>query len=122
MMIMVNYLPIWFQAIQGVSAVESGIRTLALVLSLVVGSILAGIITYQSGYYTPTAIFSSVVMSIGAGLISTWQLDTSSQKWIGYQILYGIGFGLGFQQAQSGVQTVLSKEDVPIGISLMFFG
>jgi hypothetical protein len=122
MMVMVYYLPIWFQAIQGVSAVESGIRVLALVLSLVVGSVLAGMITYQSGYYTPAAIVSSVVMSVGAGLLSTWQLDTSSQKWIGYQIIYGIGLGLGFQQAQTGVQTVLAKDDVPMGAALIFFG
>lgn len=122
MMAMVYYIPIWFQAIKGVSAVESGIRVIALILSLVAGSIISGGITFKTGYYAPAMIVSPIVMSIGAGLLTTWQVDTPSSKWIGYQIFYGFGIGLGMQQANMGVQTVLSKKDVPIGSSLVFFG
>ncbi|MCJ1400806.1 hypothetical protein MMC11_004014 [Xylographa trunciseda] len=122
MMTMVFYIPIWFQSVLGVSAVESGIRVIALVLSLVVGSILAGAVTHRTGYYTPPMLLSSVIVSIGAGLITTWQVDTNSARWIGYQVLYGFGLGMGMQQANLGVQTVLSTKDVPIGASLMFFG
>ena len=45
MMLMVYYIPIYFQAVKGVSAQESGIRTIPLVLSLVAGSIVSGIAT-----------------------------------------------------------------------------
>jgi hypothetical protein len=41
--IMIYYLPVWFQAVQGASAIESGIRNLPLILSLVIFSIIAGI-------------------------------------------------------------------------------
>jgi hypothetical protein len=119
MMVMVYFVPVWFQAIKNVTAVESGIRVLALVLALVVGSIINGWITYTIGYYTPAMYVSSAITSIGAGLVTTWHVDTNKQHWIGYQILYGVGLGFGMQQANVAVQTVLNKRDVPIGASLI---
>ncbi|KZF24112.1 putative MFS aflatoxin efflux pump [Xylona heveae TC161] len=115
------FLPIWFQSIKGVPAVDSGIRLLPIMLSMVIGSILAGITTSKIGYYTPFAIVGSCIMSVGAGLLTTLQIDTGEGKWIGYQVLYGFGMGLCFQQPNLAVQTVLPTEDVPIGLALMFF-
>lgn len=86
-----------FQAVQGVSAVESGIRNLPLVLSTTVFSIIAGGATTALGYYTPWMIIGSVLMSIGAGLISTWNPSTKIGAWLGYQIIYGAGIGVGIQ-------------------------
>ncbi len=121
MMTMVYFLPLWFQAIKNVSAVESGIRILPLLLSLVVSSISAGICVTRLGYYTPFMIANSVIMSIGAGLITTWTPDTGSSKWIAYQFVFGFGLGLGMQQASLAAQAVLPKKDVPSGIALIMF-
>ncbi len=121
LMLLVYYLPIWFQAIKGVSAVRSGIMNIPMVLSLVVSSIIAGGLITATGYYTPFMIASSILMSIGAGLITTFERDTGHAKWIGYQTLYGLGVGLGMQQAGMAAQTVLSKQDIPTGTALMFF-
>jgi hypothetical protein len=49
------------------------------------------------GYYIPVALFASVLLSVGSGLIATFSPHTSTGKWIGYQILYGVGRGLGLQ-------------------------
>lgn len=121
MMNMVYFLPVWFQAVKGVTAENSGIRTLPLVLSLVLGTITAGIATSKIGYYTQFAYISAVLMPVGAGLISTLQVDSGHSEWIGYQVLYGYGLGLGFQQAQLAAQTVLKRVDVPTGLALMVF-
>ena len=115
------WLPIWLQAIQGVSATESGIRTLPIILGLVVASIVAGIGTSILEYFTPFMILSSILMSVGAGLLTTFECDTSSSKWIGYQAIYGMGMGMGMQQAQLVAQHVLHPPDVPTGIALFFF-
>ncbi|TVY40626.1 Rubrofusarin-specific efflux pump [Lachnellula subtilissima] len=121
MMVLIYYLPIWFQAVKGVSAVQSGIHTLPLVLSLVVGSILSGIITQKTGYYVGQLYASTILTAIGAGLLTTLTVDISSGKWIGYQIIYGFGLGLGMQQAGMSAQTCLGKKDVMTGVSIMFF-
>ncbi|KAI1259344.1 major facilitator superfamily domain-containing protein [Xylariaceae sp. FL1019] len=121
LMIFVYYLPIWFQAIKGVSAVNSGIRLLPTTLALVLASISNGVFISKIGYYTPTMILGSVLVTIGGGLLTTLQVDTGAGKWIGYQILYGLGQGLCFQAPNLAAQTVLAQKDVSVGASLMFF-
>ncbi|KAK6342041.1 hypothetical protein TWF730_001523 [Orbilia blumenaviensis] len=118
----IYFLPLWFQTIKGVSAVDSGIRILPFMLSMVLGSIIGGATTQRIGYYTPLAIFGSCVMAIGGGLLTTLQINSGPAQWIGYQVAYGLGMGLCFQVPNLAAQTVLPKEDVPIGIALMFFG
>lgn len=119
--VLIYYVPIWFQAIEGTTAVESGIRNLPMILSLVIMSIGSGILVTVIGYYTPWMIASAVLMSIGVGLMSTWTVDTGHQQWIGYQIIYGFGVGFGMQQSLIAAQTVLDLHDVPIGTSVINF-
>ncbi|KAG0649221.1 Roquefortine meleagrin synthesis T, partial [Hyphodiscus hymeniophilus] len=115
------FLPIWFQAIKHASAVKSGIMSLPFVLALVIMSISAGILTKKIGYYTPWMIISSVLTPIGAGLITTFTPHTGHSAWIGYQVIFGFGVGLGNQQPSVAAQTVLSRKDVSIGAALMMF-
>ncbi|KAJ7764906.1 major facilitator superfamily domain-containing protein [Mycena metata] len=119
--ILVYFLPIWFQAIKGVSAVKSGIDNLPMILSLVISSLIAGGIISAIGYYTPFMILSSILMGVGAGLISTFNPSTQHAHWIGFQIIYGFGVGFGMQQPIMAAQTVLSLEDIPTGTSLIMF-
>ncbi|KAK4943234.1 hypothetical protein LTR10_017076 [Elasticomyces elasticus] len=121
LMIMLYYLPIWFQAIKGASAVKSGVMTIPIILALVVSNLLCGITVTKIGYYTPFMIASTVFMSVGAGLLSTFTTTTDHSKWIAYQFLFGFGIGCGMQQPGVAAQAVLQKKDVPIGVSLLFF-
>ncbi|KAJ7073162.1 DHA14-like major facilitator [Mycena amicta] len=120
--ILVYYLPIWFQAIKGVSAVKSGIDNLPMILSMVIASLIAGGAITVVGYYTPFMLISAVLMGVGAGLISTFKATgTGPSHWIGYQVIFGFGVGLGNQQPIMAVQTVLSLSDIPTGTSLLIF-
>jgi len=118
----VYFLPVWFQAILGVSAVSSGVHLLPMVIPLVVASIITGQLVSRIGYYTPFLIFGVCLTTIGAGLLTTLDVNTSEGKWIGFQILYGFGLGCCTQAPNMAAQTVLPREDVAIGASFMFFG
>lgn len=115
------YIPIWFQAVKGVSAIESGIRNIPLVLSCVIASIGAGILVTTLGYYAPFMIASSILMAIGIGLLTTFDPGTGSSMWIGYQVISGFGVGLGMQQPLIAVQTVLEISEVPVATALLVF-
>ena len=117
----VYFLPIWFQGVRGRSALDSGIDTLPILLAQTICVVLGGVIVSITGYYVPLMWASVVLTSIGAGLLTTLTGDSSSGKWIGYQIIYGIGGGLGYQQGISAAQTVLSETDITIGTALMVF-
>ncbi|KAH5707303.1 hypothetical protein HBI18_250400 [Parastagonospora nodorum] len=113
------YIPLWFQAIKEVSAIQSGINTIPLVLSVVVGSILSGGLTQRIGYYTPFMIMGSSLMAVGTGLITTWNVHTSIGMWIGYQTILGLGVGCTMQHPNLAVQIVLPKQDVPTGTAIL---
>lgn len=47
------------------------------------------------GYFLPLIVASGAVMAIGDGLYSMLGPATSQATWIGYQIVSGVGNGLG---------------------------
>ncbi|KAI1169573.1 MFS general substrate transporter [Nemania sp. FL0916] len=120
-LMVIFYLPVWFQVVKGATATQSGVYTLPFVLSLVAGSILSGAFTQKIGYYVPAMIASPTLLAIGQGLISTFTVDEASSHWIGYQVVAGFGLGLGMQASNLAAQAVLPMPDVPIGIAIMFF-
>jgi hypothetical protein len=115
------FLPIYFQAIQGVSALQSGIDNLPLILANVITTISSGVAVSKLGYITPFCCASAVLASIGSGLLTTLTANTAAGNRIGYQILFGIGCGLGFQQPPNAAQAVLAFKDLPVGIALTIF-
>lgn len=115
------YLPIWFQAIKDASATKSGVMNLPMILSLVLMSFITGGLIATLGYYTPAFYTSTALQCIGAGLITTFHTNTGHSKWIGYQIIYGLGCGAGMQQPILCTQTVLPLRDVPIGTAVVTF-
>ncbi|GAP83917.2 putative MFS aflatoxin efflux [Rosellinia necatrix] len=66
-------------------------------------------------------IIGSFLIIIGAGLLITLQVDTGKAKWIGYQVLYGFGLGMGMYIPNPAVVAALDEADAPAGIDLMFF-
>jgi hypothetical protein len=104
-----------------VSATSSGIRQLPLILGVTVFSIVAGGLTTWLGYYVPFVYLGTVLVCIGTGLLTTWEVDTSTSIWVGYQLLTGIGIGLTLQQPMIAAQTVLKQEDIPFGSSAVIF-
>lgn len=101
-LLLVYFLPIWFQAVKGASAVKSGIMNLPMVLSLIIVFILSGIGVTVTGYYAPFMIFGSIFGAIGVGLLSTLTPESNHSMWIGYQYIAGIRIGLGMQQPLIG--------------------
>ena len=111
------YLPIWFQAIRGANAVQSGVDLIAYMIANAVFSVVAGIIVSKVGYFAPPAIVGSAIGTVGCGLLSTLQVNSSAGKWVGYQVLTSAGLGMAVQQGVIAVQTVLKLDQVPIGIA-----
>ena len=90
------------------------------------------------GYYVPLLLAGTVLSSVACGLVSRFYTDTSDGYWygsllgytfsniltvdrIGSLILFGIGIGIGAQQAILIPQVVLTGKDVPLGTSAIIF-
>jgi MFS family permease len=108
------YLPIWFQAIKGVSTEQSGLNMLPYVLPNAAFSLFTGIFVTKTGYFTPPAIIGCAVAMAGSGLISTLDPATGTAKWAGYICLVAVGVGAAIQQSFTAVQSVLRLDQIPI--------
>jgi len=81
---------LYFQAIQGVSAVQAGIKILPLLIAVVVTSMVSGGLITAIGYYNPIVIPSMILFAVGAGMITTFDVDSPMKVWFGYQVLCGM--------------------------------
>lgn len=117
----IYFLPLWFQAVKGASAVQSGIDNLPMLISAVVMTLVAGAAVSIFGYYTPWMLLSTVIMAVGHGFISTLKPDSREDLWIGYQILAGAGMGFGLQQPLMALQAELSNKDLATGTAIIVF-
>ncbi|KAF2737110.1 efflux pump protein [Polyplosphaeria fusca] len=116
-----NYLPIYFQAVKGVSPTMSGVDMLPSILSQLLMALLSGVAVSRLGYYTPWAIFSGAISAVGNGLISTFRPHTPPATWIGYQILLGAARGAGMQMSMLAVQTHLPPSTLATSLAILIF-
>jgi MFS family permease len=119
--ILIYYLPIYFQSVDGTSPTQSGVRNISLIIAVTLATIASGGFIAATGIYTPVLIISAAISTIAAGLIYTLDIDTSSGKWIGYQILAGLGWGFSFQTPMIAVQGTVDPSDLASGTAILMF-
>jgi hypothetical protein len=84
LVILTFYLPLYFQAVKGSTA-------LAMTLSCIVG----GALITTVGYVKPFMVIGTTVFTVGVGLLSTLGEDTRFGLWFGYQlVIAGVGMGI----------------------------
>jgi len=115
------YLPFYFQAIKGTTAEGSGLRTIPYLVSVTLSSIVIGASITIFGHYVPFMIIGSGIFTIGAGTLYTLGVHSSAGKWIGYQLLTGIGAGASIQIPFIAVQVVLNAAEMPTGNAIVMF-
>ncbi|KAL2161420.1 hypothetical protein VTH06DRAFT_7981 [Thermothelomyces fergusii] len=108
------FLPVWFQAIRGVSAMQSGVNMIPYFAVNAVFSLAAGWFVSKIGYVTPPAVIGSAIGTAGLILMARLRVDTTTAQWVGYQVLTSAGFGISIQQGFIAVQTVFAEEDMAI--------
>jgi hypothetical protein len=114
-------LPIWFQAIKGVSATTSGIDNLPSLIGIVVFAIIAGVLASVIGYYTPFVLISSALTAIAAGMLTTLTVNSGMPEWFGYQVLLAAGVGFGVQNVMLVSQVAVDAADMAITTSILTF-
>ena len=113
LILLLYYLPIYFQSIKGASAIGSGVDNLPIVAAVAVFAVVGGIFVSKTGHPTPTMFAGAAVGTIGCGLLYTLDIDTPSGKWIGYQILTGSAIAFAVQNGLNIAQASVSAEDLP---------
>ncbi|GAA5974356.1 hypothetical protein JCM11641_005232 [Rhodosporidiobolus odoratus] len=116
------YLPIIYQARDGVTATKSGISILPFMLGIVFAAAIAGGIISYTGRYWYFLVCAPTLMCIGSGLLYTVKESTSTSELIGFQILLGVGIGCVMQNTIIAVQADCDDpEKIPQKTGLVTF-
>ena len=115
------FLPVYFQAIRGADALDSGVMYFPSAASLAVAVLVAGRVTGWLGYYSPVMILGTVLMSAGAGLMTRFDGSTPLREWVLYQVIFHVGAGASFQQPYTAIQTILEDEHIATAIVILSF-
>ncbi|KAJ5733723.1 MFS general substrate transporter, partial [Penicillium malachiteum] len=138
------YLPFYFEAVRGISAVTSGVNFIPLMLSQMVSLVIIGAVVKECGHYVsdkrhqmnvskndgyltrlqvPFILFGNLVAIVGAALLTQLDLHTATIKWAAYFVVTGIGLGMAMQLPYTAIHITLSAEDLPTGnaIAVLFY-
>nr|OQO27038.1 hypothetical protein B0A51_04038 [Rachicladosporium sp. CCFEE 5018] len=115
------YLPIYWQSTLNTSPTLSGVYLLPSILTALVGAVAVGKLVQVTGYYILWAVASMTLQAIGFGLCSILNENSSTGEWIGFQIIFGIGRGFGFQMPIIAIQSGLTPAHSALATSLIMF-
>lgn len=119
--LLLYYIPLYFQVVSGVTASQSGIRNLPLILGVIITTILSGGLISAFGHFVPFLIAGAVGGTMGSGLLYTLSTNSSSSQWIGYQALAGLGIGLSLQVPVISAQAVVVASDLSSATAMILF-
>ncbi|KAJ5761825.1 uncharacterized protein N7511_005207 [Penicillium nucicola] len=119
--IIVYYLPYYFQSVQNVSPTMSGVRNLPLIVSMSLAIIVSGGSITKTGHTAPLMVIGGILATIGSGLLYSLDVGSSTGKWIGYQILGGVGWGLAYQVPINAVHGAVDPSDIASVTGIIVF-
>ncbi|KAF2814392.1 MFS general substrate transporter [Mytilinidion resinicola] len=115
------YLPIYFQTVKGRSPLASGVDLLPNVMMNITFGVSTGIAISKFGYYLPFGVLSGIFLATANGLFSTLSPTTPLARQVGFQILLGVGQGLGVQIGMTAAQNAVSDAQTALAMSLIMF-
>lgn len=114
------YLPIYFQSVKGDSAITSGVYTLPFVCFYALGSILSGIWIGKTRLPIAAEIVSPILALIGTILFYQMDINTPKAWYVGAQIPFGLGIGLGNQAPVTALQAFAEPAEVAATMGIIF--
>ncbi|KAI1612823.1 putative efflux pump antibiotic resistance protein [Exophiala viscosa] len=121
-LVLLYYLPIYFQSILGASAIKSGVNNLPLVLAAAVFALAGGAVVMKTGRPQQVMFVGSLLSTVALGLIYTLDIGTPTAKWVGYQLFVGATLAFAMMHGLSIAQANVGPDDLAaVTANLLFF-
>ena len=116
-----TFLPTFMQFVNGVSATESGLRTLPMVAGMLITSIGSGNLVGRTGRYKVFPVAGTATMAVAFVLLSRMDATTPTWQQSVYLFVLGTGIGLCMQVLILVVQNTSSFADLGVATSGVTF-
>ncbi len=115
------FLPVYFQAVKGMSATESGLALIPAVLGIILTSVGSGVLMGNTGRYKIYPIAGAVMLIAALGAMSFITPDTNYWLIAAEMLLFGGGLGMSFQVINTAVQNAVPLRDMGAATSAVTF-
>lgn len=88
------FLPVYFQAVKGTTALRSGVYFLPFAIGTLVFAVIAGTLLGKFGAYRPLHASALALSVVGFGLFTTLNGSTSKGAWVVFELIASAGSGL----------------------------
>jgi len=114
----IGFLPLFLQAVMGMSATNSGMLTIPLMVGSMITSIGSGFLLKRTGY-KPWLLIGPPIMAVGMFLLSTLHAGSDPLEAIVYQLIVGMGIGAVMSNYIVAAQNVMPKNEMGVATSSM---
>ena len=115
------FLPIYLQAVKGMSPTQSGLALLPAIIGIFSTSVTSGQLISRTGRYRIYPIIGAVVLVVSLLLLSTLSVDTPFWQVALYEFLFGAGLGFTMQTVLTAVQNAVEFRDLGTATSSVTF-
>lgn len=115
------YVPLFAQGVLGMSATNSGLLMIPMLISLTISANIAGQIISRTGKYKKLAIAEFLITGVGVILLATMNLNTSPYELLAYSTILGLGSGIMYTVFTISVQDAFSRREIGITTAAMQF-
>jgi EmrB/QacA subfamily drug resistance transporter len=115
------FLPIYLQAVKGLSPTASGLALLPAIVGIFSTSITSGQLITRTGRYKIYPIIGGVVLAVAMFLLARLEVDTPFWQVALYEYLFGAGLGFTLQTIVTAVQNAVEFRDMGAATSSATF-
>lgn len=116
-----NYVPLFLQTVNGVSATNSGLLLTPLMLGMILASGTAGTVVTRTGRYRVFPIAGTTLIAVGLFLMGTMDSSTSRLESGLYMVVVGLGLGLTMQIIVLATQNEVPWSELGVATSAVNF-
>ncbi|KAF2656301.1 putative MFS transporter [Lophiostoma macrostomum CBS 122681] len=113
------FLPLYFQAVKGMSPLRAGTLLVPSTVSEATAGIVASIFIHRTGRYLDLVWVGTILMTVGTGLYIQLGVDSSIAAIVGFQIIAGLGCGCLFTPPVIALQANVSQENTATASAAM---
>ena len=117
----VYFLPVFLQSVTGVSATNSGLVLIPLMLTSIMGAVLAGWLITLTGHYKWIALTGAAITIVGVALLLPLNIHTTSLDIVIALLVLGVGVGSGQSVYIITVQNAMPDRIGQASSALVFF-
>ncbi len=115
------YLPLYYEAVQGLSPILSGVALFPETFTVAPGAFIVGTLISRTGHYRWAVWSGWAITTLGLGLLYLLDVHTSTVEWIFLNLVVGVGLGFNYSALGVTLQAATSEEDMSSAVAMFTF-